>query len=98
MVLDNGVEAWGPIGQGKGLLDEPAVATVAAAHRVPPAQAVLRWHLQLGNVAIPKSVTPDRIRANIDVFGFELTDEEMATLSGLATFQRLGPDPDQFTG
>lgn len=89
-------EAWSPIGAGKGLLDDPAVAKLAAAHGVSPAQAVLRWHIQMGNVAIPKSVTPERIRSNIDVFGFQLTEEEVAVLSGLGTNQRLGPDPDQF--
>jgi len=91
-------EAWSPIGQGKGLLDDPAVTKVADAHGTSPAQAVLRWHIQLGNVVIPKSVTPDRIRSNIDVFGFELTEGEMVALSGLTMFGRLGPDPDQFNG
>ncbi len=92
-------EAWSPIGRGKSLLDEPVVAKVAAAHRVSPAQAVLRWHIQLGNLAIPKSVTPERIRANIDVFGFQLTPGEMASLAGLGTQpRRLGPDPDRFNG
>ena len=89
-------EAWGPIGQGGALLAEPALAQISQAHSVTPAQVVLRWHLQLGNVVIPKSVTPARIRANIDVADFELSTEEMAQVSGLDRGRRLGPDPDVF--
>lgn len=91
-------EAWSPIGQGKGLLDDPVVGKIAAAHDVSPAQAVLRWHIQLGNVVIPKSVNPERIRSNINVFGFSLSGEEMAALTGMGTDQRLGPDPAKFNG
>jgi diketogulonate reductase-like aldo/keto reductase len=89
-------EAWSPLGQGKGLLDEPAVAKVAARHGRTAAQVVLRWHLQLGNVVIPKSVTPSRIRENIDVFDFALTGEDLAELAALDEGVRLGPDPDAF--
>lgn len=89
-------EAWSPLGQGKGLLDEPAVAKVAARHGRTAAQVVLRWHLQLGNVVIPKSVTPSRIRENIDVFDFALADEDLAELAALDDGTRLGPDPDAF--
>ncbi|WP_308011918.1 aldo/keto reductase [Actinacidiphila acidipaludis] len=89
-------EAWSPLGQGKGLLDDPVIARVAARHDRTPAQVVLRWHLQLGNVVIPKSVTPERIRENIDVFGFALTEADMAELAGLDDGTRLGPDPDHF--
>jgi len=88
-------EAWSPLGQGKGLLDNPLIASVAARHGRTPAQVVLRWHLQLGNVVIPKSVTPDRIRENIDVFGFELTQADMTELAGLDDGTRLGPHPDR---
>ena len=88
-------EAWSPLGQGKGLLDNPLIASVAARHGRTPAQVVLRWHLQLGNVVIPKSVTPDRIRENIDVFGFELTQADMTELAGLDDGSRLGPHPDR---
>jgi 2,5-diketo-D-gluconate reductase A len=88
-------EAWSPLGQGKGLLDDPALAKIAAAHGRTPAQVVLRWHLQLGNVVIPKSVTPARIAENIDVFGFELTDADMAAIGGLDAGGRIGPDPDK---
>ncbi len=89
-------EAWSPLGQGKGLLDNPVIASVAARHGVTPAQAVLRWHLQLGNLVIPKSVTPSRIAENIDVFGFELDEADLAALAGLDNGTRLGPDPDTF--
>jgi 2,5-diketo-D-gluconate reductase A len=89
-------EAWSPIGQGKGLLDNPEVVSLAKAKGVSPAQVVLRWHVQLGNVVIPKSVTPQRIRDNIDVFSFELTEPEMGQISGLETGERLGPDPETF--
>ncbi|MFD7922851.1 aldo/keto reductase [Streptomyces sp. NPDC059740] len=89
-------EAWSPIGQGKGLLEDATLRSVADKHGVTPAQAVLRWHLQLGNVAIPKSATPSRIRENLDVFGFELDDEDLGTLAGLDAGTRLGPDPAEF--
>jgi diketogulonate reductase-like aldo/keto reductase len=89
-------EAWSPLGQGGELLSDPVVAKIALAHGRSPAQVVLRWHLQLGNVVIPKSVTPSRIRENIDVFGFELATAEMEALSTLDRGGRIGPDPDQF--
>ena len=89
-------EAWSPIGQGKGLLDDPAVREVAEANRRTPAQVVLRWHLQHGNVVIPKSVTPSRIRENIQVFDFELDDAAMSAIDRLDRRQRIGPDPDTF--
>jgi 2,5-diketo-D-gluconate reductase A len=87
-------EAWSPLGQGQ-LIGDPAVAQVAAAHGRTPAQVILRWHLQLGVIAIPKSVTPSRIRENFDVFGFELTDEEMRVVGALDSRGRIGPDPDR---
>jgi diketogulonate reductase-like aldo/keto reductase len=89
-------EAWSPIGQGQGLLDDPVIAAVAADVARSPAQVVLRWHLQLGNVVIPKSVHPDRIAENIDVLDFSLDDAAMAALSGLDRGERVGPDPDTF--
>ncbi|NKY13900.1 aldo/keto reductase [Streptomyces somaliensis] len=89
-------EAWSPLGQGRDLLETPAVAAVAHKHGRSPAQVVLRWHLQLGNVVIPKSVTPSRIRENIDVFGFELDAEDMAAFAALDEGRRLGPDPAAF--
>lgn len=87
-------EAWSPLGQGKGLLDEPVIGTIAERHGRTPAQIILRWHLQLGNVVIPKSVTPSRIRENIDVFDFELTAADIAALTGLDAGNRIGPDPE----
>jgi len=89
-------EAWSPLGRGHGLLDRPEVVTIAAAHHRTPAQVVLRWHLQLGVVVIPKSMRPERIRENFDVFNFELTGDEMALLSALDGPGRVGPDPDAF--
>jgi 2,5-diketo-D-gluconate reductase A len=89
-------EAWAPIGQGQGLLADETIVRLAAQKKRSPAQVVLRWHIQLGNIAIPKSVTPDRIRDNIDIFTFTLDEAEMRQLSGLATGERLGPDPDLF--
>ncbi|MFF4446232.1 aldo/keto reductase [Streptomyces sp. NPDC001502] len=92
-------EAWSPLGQGKELLTLPAVAAIAAAHGRSAAQVVLRWHLQHGNIVIPKSVTPARIRENLDVFGFELAAADMAALDALgagAAGRRIGPDPAEF--
>ncbi|NIK56031.1 diketogulonate reductase-like aldo/keto reductase [Kribbella shirazensis] len=89
-------EAWSPLAKGGGLLDEPAITKLAAQYERTPAQIVLRWHLQLGNIVIPKSVTPSRIRENRDVFDFTLTDEDIATLTTLDRGERTGPDPDTF--
>ncbi|WP_372411610.1 aldo/keto reductase [Streptomyces luteireticuli] len=88
-------EAWSPLGQGK-LLDAPVLAKIAAKHGRTPAQVVLRWHLQLGNVVIPKSATPSRIRENIDVLGFELDQDDLGAIAALDNGTRLGPDPDTF--
>ncbi|NAZ88006.1 aldo/keto reductase [Kineococcus indalonis] len=89
-------EAWSPLARGGQLLSDPVVTRVAAETGREPAQVVLRWHLQLGNVVIPKSVTPSRIASNIDVFGFTLSDEQVADLSALNRDERTGPDPDTF--
>jgi len=96
----NGIltEAWSPLASGGDVLSDRVVTAIAEQHGVTPAQAILRWHLQLGNVVIPKSVTPSRIRENLDVFGFELTDDEMTSITGLDRSHRTGPDPDEFTG
>jgi 2,5-diketo-D-gluconate reductase A len=88
-------EAWSPLGQGA-LLGEGPIVEVADAHEKTPAQAILRWHLQLGNIVIPKSVTPERIRENIDVFDFELSDAEIASIAEIDTGRRFGPDPATF--
>ncbi|HET6285593.1 MAG TPA: aldo/keto reductase [Amycolatopsis sp.] len=89
-------EAWSPLAKGGDLLGEDAIKALAAKHGRTPAQVVLRWHLQLGNVVIPKSVTPSRIKENLDVFGFTLSEEDIASLSGLDRGERTGPDPDTF--
>ncbi len=89
-------ESWGPLGQGKGLLENPHILEVAQRKDRTPAQVVLRWHVQLGCVVIPKSVHPDRMRENIDLFDFELDDVEMAEISKVRTGQRLGADPNVF--
>jgi 2,5-diketo-D-gluconate reductase A len=88
-------EAWSPLGQGS-LLSNPAVAAVAEAHGKTPAQVLIRWHIQLGNIVIPKSVTPERIVSNFDVFDFELSEQDMASISSLGNGTRLGPDPRTF--
>ncbi|WP_369031264.1 MULTISPECIES: aldo/keto reductase [Streptomyces] len=89
-------EAWSPLGSGKGLLEVPAIVAIAQKHGRTPAQIVLRWHLQLGNVVIPKSVTPSRIKENIEVFDFSLDTEDLAAISALNEDRRLGPDPATF--
>ncbi|MFE6974992.1 aldo/keto reductase [Streptomyces sp. NPDC057682] len=89
-------EAWSPLGSGKGLLEVPTVVAVARKHNRTPAQAVLRWHIQTGNVVIPKSVTPSRIAENIDVFDFELDADDLAAFAALDEGKRLGPNPGEF--
>ena len=88
-------EAWSPLARGA-LLEDPVVTEVATAHGRTPAQVLIRWHLQIGNVVIPKSVTPARIEENFDVFGFELAAEEIAAIDGLDRGERIGPDPNTF--
>ncbi|MFE2444115.1 aldo/keto reductase [Stenotrophomonas sp. NPDC087984] len=95
---DIATEAWSPLGQGKGLLDDPKLAAIAHKHGKSPAQVVLRWHLDLGNVVIPKSVTPSRIQENIDVFDFQLDSEDLAAIDSLEAGNRLGFDPETFNG
>ncbi|MGH3243555.1 MAG: aldo/keto reductase [Spirillospora sp.] len=89
-------EAWAPLGQGHGLLDDPALGRIARNHGRTPAQVVLRWHVQLGNVVIPKSVTPSRIAENIDVFDFELSPDDLKAIGELDKGVRVGPDPETF--
>jgi 2,5-diketo-D-gluconate reductase A len=90
-------EAYGPLGVGR-LLDNPAIATVAEAQGKTPAQVLIRWSIQLGNVVIPRSANPERIKSNLAVFDFELSDDEMATLNGLDDGTRFRPNPDEYTG
>lgn len=92
------VESWGPLGQGKyDLFGMPPVADAAAAHDVSPAQVVIRWHLQNGLIVFPKSNSRERMAENFDVFGFELTAEELAAINGLDQGMRVGADPDTAT-
>ncbi|MFF1442093.1 aldo/keto reductase [Streptomyces sp. NPDC058295] len=86
-------ESWSPLGRGSTLLEEPAVVSVAEALGVTPGQVVLRWHLQLGAVPIPKSSSPERQRANLDVFGFELGPAQLAAIAE-RPHRRLGGDPE----
>lgn len=88
-------EAWSPLAQGA-LLQDPVVTGIADRVGRTPAQVILRWHLQLGNVVIPKSVTPERIRQNIDVFDFALSDDDITAITALDSGTRIGPDPDAF--
>jgi 2,5-diketo-D-gluconate reductase A len=90
------IEAWGPLGQGKyPLFDEEPVAAAARAHGVSPAQAVLKWHLQIGNIVFPKSNSAERIRENLDLFGFELTTDEVEAISALERGGRVSAHPDE---
>lgn len=88
-------EAWSPLAQGQ-VLEDPTITQIAEAHDKTPGQVVLRWHLQLGNVVIPKSATPQRISENFDVVDFQLSDEEMTAIAALDSGERIGPDPDTF--
>ncbi|WP_232525018.1 aldo/keto reductase [Nocardioides mangrovicus] len=89
-------EAWSPLGKRQAPFDEPPVADAARSHDVTPGQVILRWHLQLGSLPIPKSATPERQRQNLDLDGFELSDDEVAAITALGrTEGRLfGGDPD----
>lgn len=93
----NGIltEAWSPLAQGE-VLDEPVIAGIAQAKDATPAQVVLAWHLALGNVVIPKSVTPSRIAENFAATEIELTDAEIEQISSLNRDHRVGPDPNTF--
>jgi len=88
-------ESWSPLASGQ-LIDDPTLTVIAAKHGKSTAQVMIRWHLQQGLIVLPKSVTPARIAENIDVFGFQLDDEDMATIAGMENGHRTGPDPDDF--
>lgn len=88
-------EAWSPLGQGS-LLADPVITGIAEQHGKTPAQVLIRWHIQLGNIVIPKSVNPERIASNFDVFDFELSEQDTTSIASLETGQRLGPDPRTF--
>jgi 2,5-diketo-D-gluconate reductase A len=88
-------EAWSPLAQGA-VLDDPEITAIAEAHGKTTGQVVLRWHIQLGNVVFPKSVTPERIEENFDLFDFHLSGDEMDRIEALDAGDRIGPDPDTF--
>jgi 2,5-diketo-D-gluconate reductase A len=92
---DVATEAWSPLAQGD-LLEDGTIETIAAHHERTPAQVILRWHLQVGNVVIPKSVTPERIRENFELFDFALSEDDMAAIERLDAGERVGPDPGTF--
>jgi 2,5-diketo-D-gluconate reductase A len=89
-------EAWSPIGKGGDLLRDERIVALGEKYGKSPAQVVLRWHIQQDNIVFPKSVTPARIRENIEVFDFELSADDIATIDELDSGTRLGPDPDTF--
>jgi len=94
-------QSWGPLGGSDpdnkvSLLDNPVIAKIAEKYGKSPAQVILRWNIDIGVVCIPKSITPSRIKANIDVFDFALTGEDIAVIDGLNKDARFGPDPDTF--
>ncbi|MCH9767878.1 MAG: aldo/keto reductase [Actinomycetia bacterium] len=90
-------EAYCPLGAGN-LLDNAAVTAIAEEHGKTSAQVLIRWSLQLGNVVIPRSSSPERIKSNLDVFGFELSDDQLSSLNGLHVGTRFHPDPETYTG
>lgn len=89
-------ESWSPLAKGE-LLEDETIQTVAAHHGKSPAQTILRWHLQLGNVVIPKSATRERIRENFEVFDVALSEDDMAAIERLDAGERTGPDPSTFS-
>jgi 2,5-diketo-D-gluconate reductase A len=89
------VEAWSPLAQG-GVLGDPTINEIARRTGKTPAQVVLRWHIERGDIVFPKSVTPQRIRENFSIFGFELSGEDVEAIAALNRDERTGPDPDKF--
>ena len=87
-------ESWSPLARRRNVADEPVVQEIAAAHSVTPIQVVLRWHIQLGALPIPKSADAERQRTNLDVFGFTLTDEQVESISALEDDRLWGADPE----
>ena len=100
-------QAWSPIGgitfypgygeARRSTLEDPTINEIATAYGKTPAQVMLRWHLQQGRQAIPKSVTPSRMAENLDIFDFELTTDQLAAIDALDTGVRGGPEPEQMT-
>ena len=92
------IEAWSPLARGRDVLSDPAIMRIAGQAGKSPAQVVLRWHIERGDIVFPKSVNPARIRENFDIFDFELSGDDVAAISALNKDQRTGPDPDTFPG
>ena len=88
-------EAWSPIAQGK-VLDDAVIERIARRVERSTAQVVLRWHIQRGDIVFPKSVTAERVKANFEIFDFELSDADLGDISALNRDERTGPDPDTF--
>jgi 2,5-diketo-D-gluconate reductase A len=91
------VEAWAPLGEGT-VLGDPVLASIAERVGKTPAQVVLRWHIQRGDIVFPKSVTPARVRENLDIFDFELSGADVEDITLLNKDERRGPNPDNFNG
>jgi 2,5-diketo-D-gluconate reductase A len=91
------VEAWSPIARGRALAD-PVITDIAQRAGKSASQVILRWHIQRGDIVFPKSVNPARMRENIDIFDFELSEADMAAIHGLNRNERTGPDPETFAG
>lgn len=91
-------EAWSPLAQGGELLADPLIREIADHHGKTPAQVVLRWHVQLGSIVFPKSANPARIQENAAIFDFQLDEADLQRIASLDRGQRLGPDPETFTG
>ena len=89
------IEAWAPLAQGA-VLGDPTIDSIARRVGKTPAQVVLRWHIERGDIVFPKSVTPARIKENIDIFDFELSGEDVEAISALNRDDRTGPNPDKF--
>lgn len=87
-------QSWSPLARQRAVLNDPVVVRAANAHGVTASQAIIRWHLQLGSIPLPKSAHPERQKENLDVFGFELTDDEVASISSLESGRLWGGDPD----
>jgi 2,5-diketo-D-gluconate reductase A len=92
-----GVEAWAPLARGA-VADDPTIASISRRVGKTAAQVVLRWHIERGDIVFPKSVTPARIKENIDIFDFELSGEDVEAISALNRNDRTGPNPDKFDG
>ena len=92
------IEAWSPLARGGELLADPEVVRISKDTGKTPAQVVLRWHIERGDIIFPKSVTPERIKENFDIFDFELSGADVAAISALNRDERTGPDPDNFGG